>query len=74
MIHFILNLSPRDHVGQVNLDTVKLLDTQNRARQLIFVMTLITLPRNYLPISICQCTVFLHNSHRKLSTSGFGRF
>ena len=25
----------------------------------------ITLPRHYLPVSICQCTVFLHNSHRK---------
>ena len=25
----------------------------------------ITLPRDYLPVSICQCTVFLHNSHRK---------
>ena len=34
MVRFILNLSSRDHVGQINLDTVKLLDTQNRARQL----------------------------------------
>ena len=34
MIRFILNLSPRDHIGQIILDTVKLLDTQNRARQL----------------------------------------
>ena len=32
------------------------------------------LPRNYLPVSICQCTVFLHNSRRKWSTSGFRRF
>ena len=36
--------------------------------------TRITLPRDYLPVSICQCTVFLHNSHRKWSTSGFSRF
>ena len=28
-------------------------------------LTRITLPRDYLPVSICQCTVFLHNSHRK---------
>ena len=34
MIRYILNLSPRDHVGQINFDTVKLLDTHNRARQL----------------------------------------
>ena len=32
------------------------------------------LPRNYLPVSICQCTVFLHNSRQKWSTSGFRRF
>ena len=36
MIRFILNLPPRDHVGQIDLDTVKLLDTQNRARELRF--------------------------------------
>lgn len=34
MIRFILNLSPRDHVDQTSLVTVKLLDIQNRARQL----------------------------------------
>ena len=27
--------------------------------------TVSALPRNYLPVSICQCTVFLHNSRRK---------
>lgn len=34
MIRFILNMSPREHVGQAHFDTVKLLDVQNRARQL----------------------------------------
>jgi len=34
MIRFILYLNPRDHVGQSQLDTVKLLSSANRARQL----------------------------------------
>ena len=32
------------------------------------------LPRDYLSVSIRQCTVFLHNSRRKWSTSGFRNF
>ena len=34
MIRFILNLPPREHIGQSYFDTVGLLDIQNRARQL----------------------------------------
>ena len=34
MIRFILNLSPRDHVGQEHFDAVKFLNVQNGSRQL----------------------------------------
>ena len=34
MIRYIMHLGPRDHVGQDQFESVKLLDTQNRSRQL----------------------------------------
>ena len=34
MIRYIMHLGPRDHVGQDEFDSVKLLDTKNRSRQL----------------------------------------
>ena len=34
MIWYIMHLGPRDHVGQDQFESVKLLDTQNRSRQL----------------------------------------
>ena len=34
MIRFILELTPREHVGQDHFNSVKLLDSQNRAKQL----------------------------------------
>ena len=34
MARFILNLSPRDHIGQVHLDSIKLLKIQDRVKQL----------------------------------------
>lgn len=34
MVRFILDMSPREHVGQANLQALKFLDMQNRARQL----------------------------------------
>jgi len=34
MARFILNLSPREHIGQVHLDSIKLLKIQDRVKQL----------------------------------------
>jgi hypothetical protein len=34
MARFILNLSPRDHIGQVHLDSIKLLKIHDRVKQL----------------------------------------
>ena len=34
MVRFILDLSPRDHVGQAQLHSLIFLDIQNRTRQL----------------------------------------
>ncbi len=34
MVRFILNLSPREHIGQVHLDSIKFLNIYDRVRQL----------------------------------------
>ena len=71
VVRFVLDLGPRSHIGQNELDRVGLLCVKDRARQLIL-HTMFDVHRGTAPSYLCN--TFKHNRNRYSTRSGDNNF